>query len=196
MNWGFSAEVENPIHIKFFDDCYDKKEGTIRHNFKSDSGEDYVPVFKISAYEAIDLVTISFNANGGTGTMDTVVMLAGEFTLPANGFTAPSGQTFNGWRVGNLGATLAAGSKINVTADITLYAQWRGSSGDTGTGGGGTAGSSISPSRSSYDASKGGDLVITLTASPSNNTLLALKDGSSTLKEGTDYTVSGKTITI
>ena len=50
MNWGFSEAVQNPIHIKFFDDCYDKKEGTIRYNFKSDSGEDYIPIFKINVF--------------------------------------------------------------------------------------------------------------------------------------------------
>jgi hypothetical protein len=53
MNWGYSEAVKNPIHIKFFDDCYGKKEGTIRYNFKSDSGEIYVPVFKVKEFTSL-----------------------------------------------------------------------------------------------------------------------------------------------
>ena len=42
--------------------------------------------------------TVSFNANGGTGTMaDVTGVPAGAYTLPANGFTAPAGKQFKGW---------------------------------------------------------------------------------------------------
>jgi hypothetical protein len=65
LSWTYSAAVQNPIQINFFDDCLDKKEGTIRYNFKSDSGEDYVPIFKILSYDAIDFsatndITVNF----------------------------------------------------------------------------------------------------------------------------------------
>jgi hypothetical protein len=65
LSWTYSAAVQNPIQINFFDDCLDKKEGTIRYNYKSDSGEDYVPIFKISSYNAINPdetneITVSF----------------------------------------------------------------------------------------------------------------------------------------
>ena len=41
--------------------------------------------------------TVSFDANGGTGSMADVTDVSGEYTLPACGFTAPEGQRFKGW---------------------------------------------------------------------------------------------------
>ena len=38
--------------------------------------------------------TVSFTANGSTGTMADVNGISGEYTLPANGFTAPAGKQF------------------------------------------------------------------------------------------------------
>lgn len=46
--------------------------------------------------------TVSFDANGGTGTMADVTGISGEYTLPANGFTAPSGKQFKAWSVGGV----------------------------------------------------------------------------------------------
>ena len=66
--------------------------------------------------------TITFGANGGTGTMADVTGISGEYTLPANGFTAPSGKQFKAWSVG--GVEKAAGNKITVTANTTVTAVW------------------------------------------------------------------------
>ena len=68
---------------------------------------------------------ISFNSNGGTGNMVSTSMKAGEFVLPECGYTAPEGYEFAGWKVNNAGEVLAAGTKINVTADVELHAQWK-----------------------------------------------------------------------
>ena len=38
--------------------------------------------------------TLTFGANGGSGTMAPIANLTGEYTLPANEFTAPSGKQF------------------------------------------------------------------------------------------------------
>ena len=65
---------------------------------------------------------VSFNANGGTGTMADVTGVSGEYTLPANGFTAPAGKQFKAWSVG--GVEKAAGDKITVTANTTVTAVW------------------------------------------------------------------------
>lgn len=67
---------------------------------------------------------ITFNANGGTGSMDTVTLTPGEdgtaaYSLPDCGFTAPEGKVFNGWDQG------AAGKSISVTGDMTITAQWK-----------------------------------------------------------------------
>ena len=69
--------------------------------------------------------TVSFNANGGTGTMASIEITAGQYTLPANGFTAPSGKEFAGWKVNGQGDLLQPGAKINVAADTSIVAQWQ-----------------------------------------------------------------------
>ena len=77
-----------------------------------------------AVWEDIPVVTytVSFDANGGTGTMADVTGVSGEYTLPANGFTAPSGKQFKAWSVG--GVEKAAGDKITVTANTTVTAIW------------------------------------------------------------------------
>ena len=66
--------------------------------------------------------TISFAANGGTGTMADVTGISGEYTLPENGFTAPDGKQFKAWSVG--GVEKAAGDTITVNANTTVTAIW------------------------------------------------------------------------
>ena len=66
--------------------------------------------------------TVSFAANGGTGTMADVTGISGEYTLPENGFTAPDGKQFKAWSVD--GVEKAAGDKITVTANTTVTAVW------------------------------------------------------------------------
>ena len=67
--------------------------------------------------------TVSFDANGGTGTMADVTGISGSYTLPANGFTAPAGQQFKGWATSASG-TVITGTSITVSADTKLYAIW------------------------------------------------------------------------
>ncbi len=75
-------------------------------------------------WENIPVVTytVSFDANGGTGSMADVTGVSGEYTLPANGFPAPAGKQFKAWSVG--GVEKAAGDKITVTANTTVTAVW------------------------------------------------------------------------
>lgn len=68
--------------------------------------------------------TISFNANGGTGSKSSDTVVVGEsYILPSNPFTR-NGYTFAGWKVNNSGNTLAPGTSVSVNGSITLYAQW------------------------------------------------------------------------
>ena len=67
--------------------------------------------------------TVSFDANGGTGTMADVTGISGSYTLPANGFTAPAGQQFKGWATSASG-TVITGTSITVSTDTKLYAIW------------------------------------------------------------------------
>lgn len=76
--------------------------------------------------------TITFNANGGTGTMGQIIVMSGDTeTLPANAFTAPAGKKFLGWctaadgkgKVYDNGATYTAESTV-ANVNVTLYAIW------------------------------------------------------------------------
>ena len=66
--------------------------------------------------------TVTFDANGGTGSMADATGVSGEYTLPANGFTAPAGKQFKAWSVD--GIEKAVGDKITVTANTTVTAVW------------------------------------------------------------------------
>lgn len=62
---------------------------------------------------------ITFNGNGGNGSMQPVEVKKGTaFQLPDCGFAAPEGMNFNGWDKG------AAGTTIIITEDVELTAQW------------------------------------------------------------------------
>lgn len=68
--------------------------------------------------------TVSFDANGGTGTKAAVEGVSGTYTLPdATGLTAPEGKVFAGWALTADGAIITSAT-IEVTADVTLFAIW------------------------------------------------------------------------
>ena len=70
------------------------------------------------------MYAVSFSANGGTGTMDNVsVAENSEYTLPANSFTAPTGQEFDKWQIGD--NTYADGAKVTITGDTAVNATWK-----------------------------------------------------------------------
>ena len=71
--------------------------------------------------------TVSFNANGGSGSIDDVIRAHGTtYDLPGCTFVAPSGKVFKCWAEGSAGGTeRAVGYTHTVNADITFYAKWR-----------------------------------------------------------------------
>ena len=79
---------------------------------------------KVNPDGSTTLVTISFDKNGGDGTMAAVTKNAGEtYVLPACAFTAPAGKEFKAWEVN--GAQKAVGDSITVNADTTVKALWK-----------------------------------------------------------------------
>ena len=79
--------------------------------------------------------TVKFNANGGSGTMNDATDVSGDYTLPANGFTAPAGKEFIGWSVDPAGAErMHPGEQMQITKDTTLYAIWKSTGGNGGQG--------------------------------------------------------------
>ena len=74
-------------------------------------------------------VVVSFDANGGTGSMDnqTTTLVAGVFKLPECGFVAPAGKQFMGWSLekDGSGKLYQAGAMFEDFNDsFTLYAIW------------------------------------------------------------------------
>ena len=67
--------------------------------------------------------TVSFDANGGSGTMAQKTGVSGEYTLPESTFTAPDGKEFKCWKVGE--DEKNAGDKITVSSNITVKAVWK-----------------------------------------------------------------------
>lgn len=69
-------------------------------------------------------VEISFDANTGTGSMNSlIVRKKAKFNLPANGFTAPEGKEFDGWDLN--GQKVAAGTEVSVDGNMALKAVWK-----------------------------------------------------------------------
>ena len=69
---------------------------------------------------------VTFNANGGTGTMAPQVVGSGEtVNLTKNAFTR-EGYTFTGWntKADGSGTSVKDEGKVKVNSNVTLYAQW------------------------------------------------------------------------
>ena len=70
--------------------------------------------------------TITFNASGGSGSMDSVTVNAGTiYILPACGFTAPADQEFKAWEIG--GTEYKVGDSYSVLVDTEIKALWENS---------------------------------------------------------------------
>ena len=70
--------------------------------------------------------TITFNAGGGSGSMDSVTVKAEtNYILPACGFTAPDDQEFKAWEIG--GKEYKVGDSYTVNEDTEIKALWENS---------------------------------------------------------------------
>ena len=70
-------------------------------------------------------ITISFDPNGGTGTMKPMRVKAGVgYTLPECTFTPPEGKEFAGWLAVN-GNVYPAGEVVTFSIDQSLKATWK-----------------------------------------------------------------------
>ena len=96
--------------------------------FFADDPQRKIEVEVSGSYSYLELITnlypytVTFNANGGSGTMAPEEVAIGDYDLPECEFTAPEGKRFAGW------ALTAEGPVINtysVDHDFTLYAIWR-----------------------------------------------------------------------
>ena len=70
--------------------------------------------------------TITFNGNGGSGSMEPVTVKAEtNYILPECGFTAPANQEFKAWEIG--GTEYKVGDSYTVNGDIEIKALWKNS---------------------------------------------------------------------
>ena len=78
-----------------------------------------------ATFAAKNLNTITFDPNGGTGTMQPMKVKSGEeFELPECTFTPPEGKEFAGWLAPN-GKVFAAGASVHDYNDCVLKATWK-----------------------------------------------------------------------
>ena len=96
-----------------------------------------------NALKNLTMNTVTFEPNGGVGATMTQAFISGQSaTLNANTFTR-EGYTFSGWSTNKNGGgtTYTDGQSVTLTADTTLYAQWRTNSSDgSGRSGGSSSG--------------------------------------------------------
>ena len=104
---------------------------TIQGSIASSSGSwtgESVTVSVAVPIPAISPVTITFDANGGSGTVPTAITTYPKVakTIPSNSLTR-TGYAFDSWNTASdgSGTTYATGSTITVNDDVTLYAQWK-----------------------------------------------------------------------
>ena len=99
--------------------------GTYTETKGSQAGDTYLVYDGIWALKKNN-ITITFNANGGTGEMAALMANPGyDKQLSSNTFTR-EGYTFIGWntKADGTGTGYADGATVKFDADTTLYAQW------------------------------------------------------------------------
>ena len=71
--------------------------------------------------------TVSFDANGGSGTMASKTTTGSTYVTPQCTFVAPQNNSFKAWALNSTsGTTYTAGTTITeISSDITLYAIWQ-----------------------------------------------------------------------
>jgi len=127
------AGIYGPIHgvtsTYTLPECYFTVPAGKQFKTWETGGIQYAPGAKIvvsanTTVKAIweDVYVVSFNANGGEGTMAPKTMTKGEYTLPPCTFSAPEGMKFEAWNIGN--KKYASGDKITVTSHTTVTALW------------------------------------------------------------------------
>ena len=114
-----------------------KEGGRVPLTFVGETSEEgyphvYTYTFKMpSSFVRIEVgfgnpITVTFDANGGTGTMAPIVIGQGGYiNLPECGFTAPEGYSFAGWTVPYREELMHAGEEVFIDwNDMTITAQW------------------------------------------------------------------------
>ena len=103
---------------------------TVKSTYKVASGNLFAGTYVASGTFTIPAllpVTITFNANGGSGSVETINTYFGLANkIPSNTLTR-TGYTFSHWNTeaDGSGTSYATGSSITPIGNVTLYAQWK-----------------------------------------------------------------------
>ena len=72
------------------------------------------------------MVDVTFNGNGGSGSMDKATVKKGStYKLPESKFTPPAGKEFAGWMINGAKEVTAAGTEIIIAGPIKLTAEYK-----------------------------------------------------------------------
>ncbi|MGB9111763.1 MAG: InlB B-repeat-containing protein [Acidimicrobiales bacterium] len=122
--WGTASEVAGSLNAGGDGEinavsCTSDGNCTIGGYYKDGSGD-------IQAFVVDEVHAVTFEANGGSGTMSSESSTAGAAqALTANAFTF-TGYTFTGWNTAanGSGTAFTDSASYPFNADVTLYAQW------------------------------------------------------------------------
>ena len=111
---------DDPIKEGFaFGGWYTDWEGTEAFDFSTPITED-IKLYAKWIDNTPTAYIVSFNANGGSGTMTPVTVNIGDkLTLPECGFTPQEGKEFDRWDAGN------PGEQVDIVSNCTITAIWR-----------------------------------------------------------------------
>ena len=65
---------------------------------------------------------VSFDKNGASGSMDDILVDSDSFILPECRFTAPLGEQFSNWQIGD--DYYNVGDEVDISSDLTVVANW------------------------------------------------------------------------
>lgn len=113
-----SAFISGGLAVEYTDPVEPTGSVTITANGTYDVTE------KASAVVNVSTATVTYNVNGGTGSVDAVVAIKGNSISLSDGtgITAPEGKTFAGWATTDDAEAPDVTSPYTITADVTLYA--------------------------------------------------------------------------
>ena len=117
------AIKESPVSMTQSRDIYRLKVTDVGENIHN-SKENAIRIYGIELFGG-ELVTVSFNAGEGTGTMSSVnVSKDAEYKLPICEFTLPEGKAFKDWTVTSPSGLEIVDGKIIPNQDVVLTASY------------------------------------------------------------------------
>ena len=99
---------------------------TIMEVLGGHSGETIAEVVEESGLEPVEKLVVSYDANGGEGTIPSVSIFPGKSITVSDGtgLTAPEGKEFVGWAKTDSAQSATVVSPFTPESDTILYAVW------------------------------------------------------------------------